>query len=1084
MDLKDAFHQVSLDQESRPLTCTSTPLGSKQWRVIVMGLKNGVAIFQRVVDYCLREVNDVAAPYVDDIIIGTESQGTWEDTIRAHDRDICRVLGALQEHKLVADRKKCKFFVKEVEFCGHILGEGRRRPAPGKLMAVENWEEPKTITALRGFLGFTNYYSAYVPGYAELAATLMDILKVSKQDGKKGSKKAVRFTKEQRQAFDQIKSRLLGGLELFMVNPDKPFVLRVDASDKAVGAALEQFDDDLPDRPTEGDTSSRKRHPVAFLSRKLTPGQVRTWTPREKETYAVVLALQKWASWIGLQPILVVTDHKSLEAWATEVLDTPSGPGGRKARWDELLSKFDVTVVYVPGKYNEVADALSRWAYPASQAFADSSIHGSDKDAEDMEGLVAKERQEEKTCRVPTPSRGDTTPTNIGVTTRGGSHTGGEVDHGSAPSPKPKPKASKGKKTDDRAPHSGEGDSLDGASGEPPSPSMGGNTSPSPSSIPRAKGEERASTAPTPCDRDPMTGLDPEEHPPRRRLGSEDPAVDPRDSGEESPVSYWEESSSSSGLGVPRPPPPSKGTAALEPAATGTPIPEINGDWDGAYEACPVWGPILGGITTDEDEWPEGVRYDHGRLYRHGLLCIPTDKVQWIIRQQHGYCGHPGGNRLWPQLQRFYEFPDPKEARKFTDGVAFSCEVCQVSEPTRGPYKSHIEPTPIPPYLMDSVSIDLFAMPEVTHDGVPYDTMALVVDRESGWMVATPHTNKGLTAEKVAKTMYRQWEMFGIPSVVSSDQGQHFASAWWRSLCAAHGVRVAYSQAYHHQANGRVESAGQQVMKKLTKLVVDPSEPKYSWVELLPKALRHLHDTPGECGLSPYEIVFGRHRPMAGLPYRPLREAEDARVFIEKMGEQDSVVAQRLNAIQERRAKGANANRRDHPPLKVGSKVWYRPEPQPGRDKLEPRWKGPGTVLRRVGAHSYVIELEPGGEQEAHRSQLRPHVEDTFSVKPFAIYYFTGKAPTVDLAPDEWLVEGIDRHRPGGDGKPEFLVRWQGWDPTDRKWEPTSSFFPGYNEVLIEYCQKHGITLDLTHALATPETTRKAKGKAKVARGD
>ena len=100
-----------------------------------------------------------------------------------------------------------------------------------------------------------------------------------------------------------------------------------------------------------------------------------------------------------------------------------------------------------------------------------------------------------------------------------------------------------------------------------------------------------------------------------------------------------------------------------------------------------------------------------------------------------------------------------------------------------------------------------------------------------------PHLNKGLTADKVAKAMYRQWEMFGIPSVVTSDQGQHFASAWWRSLCAAHGVRTAYIQAYHHQANGRAEGAGQQVMTKLTNLMTDPMKPGVSWVELISKAL-------------------------------------------------------------------------------------------------------------------------------------------------------------------------------------------------------------------------------------------------------
>ena len=572
-----------------------------------------------------------------------------------------------------------------------------------------------------------------------------------------------------------------------------------------------------------------------------------------------------------------------------------------------------------------------------------------------------------------------------------------------------------------------------------------------------------------------MTGLNIGEDPPGRRVPREDPMDSPRD--EHPKGGCKEQASSSERVGSPTPPPPSKGSAPLEPAGSGSPLPVMDEDWTDEYEACPVWGPMLGQVTTDDGEWPEGVRFDHGRFYRHGLLCVPTGRVEQVIRLHHSHAGHPGGSRLWPQMGRWYEWPDEGKTKRFTEKVQASCEVCQVSEATRGPYKCHIEPTPIPPYLMDSVAVDLFAMPEVTFEGKVYDTMALAVDRESGWIVATPHRNKGLTAEKVAKTMYRHWEMFGLPSVVASDQGSHFASAWWRSMCAAHGVMVAYSQAYHHQANGRAESAGQQVMNKLKKLVTDPLVAGVSWVELLPKALRHLHDTPGESGLSPYEVVFGRHRPMAGLPYRPLREAEDALSFMKRMKDQDVAMAAKLNDIQIRRAKSTNARRKEPPPLQVGAKVWYRPEPQPGRDKLEPTWKGPGIVLRRVGAHSYVVQLKPGGEQEAHRSQLRPHVEDQYSGESFPLYYFTGKAPIVEMGPDEWLVEAIEGHRKGPGGRPEFLVRWKDWDPTDRRWEPCSSFFPAYNEVLVEYCQKHGISLDLAQVLAQPSTGPKGKSK-------
>ena len=71
-----------------------------------------------------------------------------------------------------------------------------------------------------------------------------------------------------------------------------------------------------------------------------------------------------------------------------------------------------------------------------------------------------------------------------------------------------------------------------------------------------------------------------------------------------------------------------------------------------------------------------------------------------------------------------------------------------------GPFKAHIRSNPIPPYLMSSVAVDLFSMPEVTYEQHKFDTIALCVDRLSGWITAVPCLNKGLTSEKVAKTMF------------------------------------------------------------------------------------------------------------------------------------------------------------------------------------------------------------------------------------------------------------------------------------------------------------------------------------------
>ena len=128
------------------------------------------------------------------------------------------------------------------------------------------------------------------------------MLHAGKFDGRKGSKKKLAWTKEAEEAFDTLKRTLLGKLEVFLINPDKGFLLCTDASDYVLGAVVEQV------------REHGSHVPVALWSRVLKKGQRRTWTARGKEMYDIICALRKWFGHIGLQPIVVCTDHQNVES--------------------------------------------------------------------------------------------------------------------------------------------------------------------------------------------------------------------------------------------------------------------------------------------------------------------------------------------------------------------------------------------------------------------------------------------------------------------------------------------------------------------------------------------------------------------------------------------------------------------------------------------------------------------------------------------------------------------------------------------------------------------------------------------------
>ena len=100
------------------------------------------------------------------------------------------------------------------------------------------------VTALRAFLGVTNWYNTYVQNYAGLAAPLTSMLQLNREEGKKkGSQKPLLWTEEGVKAFEAMKAALAKGLSLFHLKVDKPFVLETDASKCAIGAALKQEQD-------------------------------------------------------------------------------------------------------------------------------------------------------------------------------------------------------------------------------------------------------------------------------------------------------------------------------------------------------------------------------------------------------------------------------------------------------------------------------------------------------------------------------------------------------------------------------------------------------------------------------------------------------------------------------------------------------------------------------------------------------------------------------------------------------------------------------------------------------------------------
>ena len=237
VDLSKGFHQIPLHAESRAKTAMNLAGKRYQWRVMPMGIKNGPAIFQRVMDHVLQGL-DCADIYIDDIIIGSPGD-TEEEPLANHDRDVRAVFGRLRTEDLVASVSNTDFFVRSVDFCGHVLENGTRLLAPGKMLALERWEKPDNVRELPGFLGLANYYSGSVQSYASIATPLIESLKNLPQH-KNGKKIGLTRNASANEGFLKLKCAITDIVPLQLADWDKDFVLTPEASNWAEGAPLQQ----------------------------------------------------------------------------------------------------------------------------------------------------------------------------------------------------------------------------------------------------------------------------------------------------------------------------------------------------------------------------------------------------------------------------------------------------------------------------------------------------------------------------------------------------------------------------------------------------------------------------------------------------------------------------------------------------------------------------------------------------------------------------------------------------------------------------------------------------------------------------
>ena len=169
MDLSSAYHQIPMHEDDIFKTTFRTRYGLFEWVVMPMGLSNAPATCQRVMNEMLAGCLDkFAFIYLDDIMI-------YSKTAAEHLMHVQLVLEALDRYNFKVKLQKCTFAKKQTRFLGYLVSDEGVAADPAKVAAVVNWPVPSSITEVRQFLGFCNFYRKFIRNFSEIAAPLTEL---------------------------------------------------------------------------------------------------------------------------------------------------------------------------------------------------------------------------------------------------------------------------------------------------------------------------------------------------------------------------------------------------------------------------------------------------------------------------------------------------------------------------------------------------------------------------------------------------------------------------------------------------------------------------------------------------------------------------------------------------------------------------------------------------------------------------------------------------------------------------------------------------------------------------------------------
>ncbi|XP_066969245.1 uncharacterized protein [Macrobrachium rosenbergii] len=391
----------------------------------------------------------------------------------------------------------------------------------------------------------------------------------------------------------------------------------------------------------------------------------------------------------------------------------------------------------------------------------------------------------------------------------------------------------------------------------------------------------------------------------------------------------------------------------------------------------------------------KGLLYRVSRSVNHGLnqtsrveqIVVPSKYQNDVLRLAHedSFAGHFGVWKTHCRLAKYFWWPGLKSSvKKFVGG----CETCQVmGKPNKPIPKAPLHPIPAIGDPFSELVVDIVGPLPRTKSGFTH--LLTIMDRASRFPEAFPM--RKITSKVVFEKLMDFFSRYGLPRKIQTDCGTNFTSKVFKGKCAELAIQHITSVPYHPESQGVVERFHQTLKFILKKYCYEQGE---DWDKGLPFALFAIRNHPNSStGVAPFELIFG-HKVRGPLEiFHELLEfgrKKDLNVveFVEDLRSRLSAAwefAQNNLVLSQASMKENYDKKSKARSFEPGELVLVL-----GTDTdnfLEPRYKGPWKVLRKLSGVNYEVEA-PGTKRKCrifHINRLKAY---TFRrLDPLAIVY-------------------------------------------------------------------------------------------------